>query len=106
MAELFILEIEGFDVDTYKKVNGILGIDMDSGEGDWPPGLLSHSAGAFPGGWRVVEVWDSQADQEKFMHSRLGAALGQAGVDKAPARAEWTKLRAHHQPKRHATAGA
>ncbi|MEO8899029.1 MAG: hypothetical protein ABI352_03590 [Candidatus Dormibacter sp.] len=105
MAELFILEIEGFGADEYKKVNDLLGIDMDSGEGNWPHGLVSHASGAYPGGWRVVEVWDSQADQEAFMTSRLSAALHQAGVDKPPSKAEWTKLHRHHMPKQKAAAG-
>ena len=90
MAELFVLEFEGFGEDLYRKVNEGLGIDMDSGEGNWPPGLLVHSAGTTDNGWRVVEVWDSREAQEDFMNSRLGAALQQAGADRPPTRAEWT----------------
>ena len=34
---------------------------------DWPaPGLLSHVAGPTPNGWRVVDVWESEADLMKF----------------------------------------
>ena len=105
MAELLILEFEGFGSDVYDKVNGILGIDQSTGEGDWPPGLISHAAGAVDGGWRVVEVWNSQADQEAFMRSRLGEALQKGGVDKPPKRVEWTALRAHNMPRQKATAG-
>jgi hypothetical protein len=101
MAELLILEFEALDEGIYEQVNKILGIDMDSGEGDWPAGLLSHSAGKIDGGWVVVEVWESREAQETFMQSRLGAALQQAGVDKPPKKAEWTSLRAHHQPHHH-----
>jgi hypothetical protein len=107
MAELFVLEFEGFDKDMYKKVNDALGIDMDSGEGDWPKGLLVHSAGQTAKGWMVTEVWESRADQENFMNSRLGAALQKVGVDKPPTRAEWTSLHTHRQPgKSKAGAGA
>jgi uncharacterized protein (DUF927 family) len=105
MAELFVLEFEGFGEDLYKKVNEGLGIDMNSGQGDWPPGLLVHSAGKTANGWTVVEVWDSRQAQEDFMKERLGAALQQAGVDKPPTKAEWTSLHAHHQPAK-AAAGA
>jgi hypothetical protein len=98
MAELFVLEFEGFDKELYGKVNEILGIDMQSGEGDWPPGLLVHSAGRTDKGWQVVEVWDSREHQEKFMNDRLGAALQKAGADKPPSKAEWTSLESHHQP--------
>jgi hypothetical protein len=105
MAELLILEFDGFTQDVYDRVNEALGINPDTGEGDWPPGLLSHAAGATDGGWRVVEVWDSQADQEAFMSSRLGEALQKGGADKPPSRAEWTSLRAHNQPRQKAAAG-
>jgi len=77
-----------------------------TGEGDWPAGMLSHSAGATPNGWTVVEVCESREAQEKFMQSRLGAALGQAGVRLAPTRADWTTLHAHHTPQRGAAASS
>jgi hypothetical protein len=98
MAELFVLEFDGFSQDDYKKVNSILGIDEATGEGDWPTGLLTHSAGRTENGWTVVEVWDSREDQDNFMKSRLGAALQQAGVDRPPTKADWTTLHSHHQP--------
>lgn len=98
MSELFILEFEGFGRETYEKVNAALGIDPGTGEGDWPAGLLSHSAGKTSHGWIVVEQWASRADQEEFMRSRLGAALQQTGVDKPPTRAEWADDSFHHAP--------
>lgn len=36
----------------------------------------------------VVEVWESQAAQEEFMHSQLGPAFAQAKVPN-PTRVEW-----------------
>lgn len=34
---------------------------------DWPTeGVLFHVAGPTPAGWRVVDVWDSEADFQKF----------------------------------------
>ncbi|MFI5285983.1 MAG: hypothetical protein ACHQ4F_06650 [Candidatus Dormibacteria bacterium] len=101
MAEVFILEFEGFGADAYDRVNKVLGINMDSGDGDWPAGLHTHLAGPTEGGgWIVVEVWESQEDQDEFMKTRLGPALQEAGVTGAPKRAEWTKPRAHHTPKK------
>jgi|ERR1700676_1115747 uncharacterized protein (DUF927 family) len=104
MPELFVLEFDGFDKSDYEKVNSILGIDMNTGEGDWPDGLITHSAGKTQDGWTVVEVWESREAQERFMSSRLGAALQQAGVSKPPKRADWTALHSHHHPKRRAAA--
>ena len=72
MAEALILEFEGVGRADYEAVNEVLGIDMGSGEGDWPPGLLVHTAGATENGWAVMEVWESQEAQERFMSERLG----------------------------------
>ncbi|HEU4599678.1 MAG TPA: hypothetical protein VFS26_08020 [Solirubrobacterales bacterium] len=94
MADGLILEFEGVGLDAYERVNGKLGIDMESGEGDWPQGLLFHSAGAKEGGFVVYEVWASQGDQERFMEGRLGQALQEGGIDAPPVRAEWLNLAA------------
>jgi hypothetical protein len=36
MAEGPILEFEGVGREQYEAINGRLGIDMESGQGDWP----------------------------------------------------------------------
>lgn len=74
-----VLVFDGVDADQYWAVNDHLGIKPD-GSGDWPPGILSHTGGPTATGWVVAEVWNSKADQEAFMASRLGAALGTVGV--------------------------
>jgi hypothetical protein len=38
MADGLILEFDGFGVEKYEQVNELLGIDMNTGEGDWPGG--------------------------------------------------------------------
>jgi hypothetical protein len=91
-----IMEFDG-DAETYERVTALLGIDVASGEGEWPAGLLFHSGGAKPGGWIVSEVWASQEDQERFMAERLGPALREAGVDDPPSRVEWFDLAAFHK---------
>ena len=78
MSEALFLEFTGLGEAEYAAVNRQLGIDMHTGEGDWPPGLLLHAAGsADDGTFIVTEVWSSRADQEAFMQARLGP--GQAG---------------------------
>ena len=80
MPEVLILEFSGVTEAEYASVNGHLGIDMHTGEGDWPPGLISHAAGLGDDGTFVVtEVWNSRADQAAFLE-RLGAALGRLGA--------------------------
>ena len=98
MAEGLILEFEGVGLKEYEAVNGLLGIDMESGQGDWPPGLLFHAGGAKPGGWVVFEVWDSRQAQDQFMNERLGQALQAGGISGPPARVEWIDLAAQHSP--------
>ncbi len=98
MADALILEFDGVGIEEYQRVNGKLGIDMQSGEGDWPQGLETHSAGAKDGGFVVYEVWTSKADQERFMEERLGRALQEGGIEGPPSRVEWLELAAHHNP--------
>jgi hypothetical protein len=95
MAEALILEFSGVKVDDYRAVNALLGIDADTGEGDWPAGLLNHIGATSDGGLVVFEVWDSQASQGAFMADRLGPALGKAGVS-APTRVEWLAVVGNH----------
>ena len=98
MAEGLILEFDGLSAADYQRVNELLGIDMESGEGDWPAGLHTHVGGAKDGGWMVFELWASRADQERFLEERLGPALAAAGVEGPPARMEWIEITAHRTP--------
>jgi hypothetical protein len=85
MAEVLILKFAGVGQADYDAVNGKLGIDTASGEGDWPEGMLMHAAGtAEDGGFVVTEVWSSREAQAAFMDTRLGAALAASGVTAAP----------------------
>jgi hypothetical protein len=98
MADVLILEFDGVGAEEYERVNGHLGIDMESGSGDWPAGLQVHSAATKDGGFVVYEVWASRADQERFMEERLGKALQEGGIEGPPSRMEWLGLQAHHNP--------
>ncbi|HET9153608.1 MAG TPA: hypothetical protein VFN85_05790 [Solirubrobacterales bacterium] len=96
MADALILEFDGFGAEDYERVNGHLGIDMQSGEGDWPEGLLMHTAATKPGGLVIYEIWASQADQERFAEGRLGRALQESGAEGPPSRMEWLGHLTHH----------
>lgn len=99
MSEALFFEFtSGVSADDYRAVNAILRLDPVSGSGDWPAGLLSHTGAETPGGGFIVfEVWDSQDSQGAWMASRLGPALGQAGVPE-PTRLEWLSVVGHHNP--------
>jgi hypothetical protein len=96
MAQGLILEFGSVDRDKYNAVNGRLGIDPDSGQGDWPAGMLFHAGGAKSGGWVVFEVWESKEAQAAFMNGRLGQALQESGITEPPTRVEWLDLAAYH----------
>jgi len=52
--------------------------------GDWPvPGLLVHAAGQGPNGFRVVDVWESEAAMQKFA-DKLMPIMKQLGMDGKP----------------------
>jgi hypothetical protein len=89
MAEAIILEFSGVSREQYDAVNTILGIDPETGEGDWPAGMISHvGCEGADGSALVFELWESQAAQHDFMESRLGSALAQVGLPE-PRRVEW-----------------
>jgi hypothetical protein len=96
MAAELILEFEGVTKAEYDAVNEELGIDPETGEGDWPEGMLVHSAGLSSSGHFVVtEVWDSVEHQEAFMHDRLGEALVKGGISGPPFSVTWIELISH-----------
>ena len=98
MAEGLILEFDGIGRAEYDSVNGLLGLNPDSGTGDWPAGLLFHAGGAKPGGWVVFELWESRQAHEQFMGSRLAKAMHEGGVDAPPVRVLWLENGSDHTP--------
>jgi hypothetical protein len=77
MAELLVLEFDGVDETDYANVSAQLGVDPQTGAGEWPAGLITHLAGMKDGGSAyVIEVWESQEAQAEFMQSRLGPCHG------------------------------
>src|SRR4051794_26122263 len=98
MAEAVILEFEGIGRTEYEAVNKELGLDPETGAGDWPEGLQMHCGGtADSGKFVVVEVWSSRDAQGAFMQSRLGPALGAGGITAAPT-VTWVPLLAYRTP--------
>ena len=64
--------------EIYDKVREDLGLEK-------PAGGIVHVAGPSPdGGWRVIEVWESEEDAHRFLRERLGPALAAAGLEGPP----------------------
>ncbi len=64
----------------YDAVMQNLGLALGQSKENWPEGIISHTAGPIPGGWRVVDVWESKEHFQKFFSERLGAAVQAAGL--------------------------
>ena len=97
MAAEIILEFEGVTEKEYDAVNKELGIEPKTGKGNWPDGLVAHSAGlSDTGRFVVIEVWDTPEHQAKFMEGRLGEALAKGGIEGPPVSITWIELIAHH----------
>jgi hypothetical protein len=60
--------------EIYDKVREQLGLE------DNPAGGILHVAGPSPnGGWRVIEVWESEEDARRFLEERLKPAFDAVG---------------------------
>lgn len=60
--------------EIYEKIRGQLGLDG-------PAGGIFHAAGPSPnGGWRVLEVWESEEDARRFAQERIMPAFDAAGI--------------------------
>jgi hypothetical protein len=98
MAELLILEFEGVSEEDYRRVSAQLGIDVDTGKGDWPAGQITHLTALGEGGRAfVVESWTSREAQAEFMQNRLGPAMAQGGLTATP-KVTWATLIGEHPP--------
>jgi quinol monooxygenase YgiN len=42
-------------------------------------GFVVHANGPVPGGWRVTEVWDSQADFERWFDGNVKPGFAEGG---------------------------
>ena len=75
-------DMPGVEEDEYRLVERHLGPDR-------PPGLVAHVAGPIDGGWRIVNVWESEEAYRRFTSERLLKAAGIAartdGFDPAKA---------------------
>ena len=80
MAVVFIIEQPDVTREKYEDVRSQVVPDNRL-----PDGMILHLAGEVKdGGWRVVELWDSEEAQGKFLQAKLGPAFQKAGLTKQP----------------------
>jgi quinol monooxygenase YgiN len=75
MALAFLFELPGTTQEQYDQV-----IEKLQLGGRTYPGQLFHVAGPMEGGWRVVDVWESQEAADKFLQAKLGQAFQEVGI--------------------------
>jgi hypothetical protein len=69
--------------ETYDSVREQLGLEN-------PAGGILHVAGPSPnGGWRVIEVWETEADAKRFVAERLLPAFEAVGAPAPPPPQLW-----------------
>ena len=44
------------------------------------PGFVSHAAGPIDGGYRVVEIWESRAEMERFLQQTIMPMAQRVGL--------------------------
>jgi hypothetical protein len=74
MAVLVVAEVTGVTAEEDAAMMKALDV-----EGSPPAGGRIRMAGPMAGGWRIVSLWDSEADFERFRDDRLVPALADTG---------------------------
>lgn len=75
MAVAMLVDNPEGSQEIYERVRKELGLEES------PAGGILHFAGPSPsGGWRVVEVWESEEAANRFVEERLLPAFEAAGV--------------------------
>jgi hypothetical protein len=71
MAVGLLFEIPGMTQEQYDGAVAAGGL-----ENTLPPGQIFHVAGPIEGGWRVIDVWETRADFDRFAEETLKPAMG------------------------------
>jgi hypothetical protein len=74
MSVVAVAEFEGGNQETYEQVSAKVLPD-----GQLPDGQQVHIAGPVENGWRVISVWDSEEQLDRFREERLLPALRESG---------------------------
>ena len=76
MAVAFIMDFQGGEAEQYDEVLERMGLDGRLAEHS-----MFHAAGPGPnGGWRVVDVWESDEHFEKFAQEQIGPHTAAVGL--------------------------
>src|SRR4051812_24453242 len=75
MAVAIVMDFPGGTREQYAQVVGRMRLD-----GMLPPGAIHHTAGATADGWRVVDVWESLEQFERFADQQIKPLAADVGM--------------------------
>jgi hypothetical protein len=81
MAVAFKMKFEGATLEQYDRVMELMGLEKD---GPGPDGAIFHWVAPIEGGILVVDVWESEAQFEKFAEEQIGPYTAQVGIPSPP----------------------
>jgi len=84
MAIAVLIEFTGITQEQYDSVVADLNVDGKPG-----PEAIFHVAGPTEGGWRMVEVWESQEAFEAFTNDKIIPLAQKHGVTQRPKTDIW-----------------
>ena len=90
MAWAYVQTVMGGSLEEYDKVTAEMG---DIGK---PDGLILHLAGEVDGGFRIVDVWDSREQYERFREETLEPAMRRAYGQLPDAPVVFEAMEVHH----------
>jgi hypothetical protein len=88
MAVAFVADFPGMTQEQYDSV--AKEVAPGNNRATWAPGGLFHFAGPVEGGWRVVQVWESEEAFHKFAEAKLVPAFQRTGLAPMPPPQTWT----------------
>lgn len=94
MAVAVQMDFDGATLDQYDEICGKMGLTP---KGPGPAGAISHFATTTSAGLRVVDVWETKEQFEKFAETQIGPHSAAAGVT-APPRMEFFEVHNYFTP--------
>ena len=83
MAVAMLVDNPRGSQEAYDRMRAHLGLDK-------PAGGIFHVAGPSPnGGWRVIEIWESREEADRFFQERFVPAMKAAGLQGPPPEREF-----------------
>jgi hypothetical protein len=82
MAVAVEMDFAGATLDQYDQIMALMGLDDPAAPS--PPGALFHWVAKTDDGIRVVDVWETKEQFEKFAQEQIGPYSQQVGIPAPP----------------------